>query len=279
MLNLLEERDYWLILGKYGTGKSRLAAQMTPDKIVLDIDGRWAEQVGFSTGKTHIIKNDTVGKMAEEMEALRRTTTGVYTVIVDSGTALLDYETSADRNNAVQANLAFRRKADIMRVMVGASLRWSANVVWIFHVDQSMVNGKPTKRITLPTMEVERMKKSLNAIIELDFDQNKKRLARILWSRYNDERGEGGPATGHIIKDPGNWIGTPRLISQFIREYKGCEGYKGVAYSPAWLLDFLAEKGKVYPDVETMMAALGPAPAWYDRNAWAELIRKAGVDV
>jgi hypothetical protein len=57
---LREQNDYWLLLGKYGKGKSRFASQMAPEYLVLDLDGRWEEQNRNVLGKYHVISDSDV---------------------------------------------------------------------------------------------------------------------------------------------------------------------------------------------------------------------------
>jgi hypothetical protein len=272
-----EYLNHWLLIGRMGSGKSTLASQMTPEYAVLDFDGRWVEQRDNVLGTYHIIQNDNAIRVIQQMEALRPTLKGkVGTVIVDSGTALLDYEQSLDRLKGEKANDAFRRKADLMRVLSGAILRWQCNSVWIFHIEDSMINGQHKVRQTLPNTELERLKKSLNAVLEVFADEKaRKRGVKITWCRHNDNA-----AAGQIIWDvEGKWVGMPERISLFLRSFSGNEGYNGNAYSLKWLWSFLALKGKEFADLNDMRNQLGidEIPAWFDRNAWGEFIRRTGI--
>lgn len=265
--------NYWLFIGPALSGKSTLVAQMESDFLVLDFDGRWKDQE--VADRSHLIANDNPMKIINRMEELRPgLQKKVKTVVIDSGTALLDYETSLDRLREVRANDAFKRKADLMRSIAGSILRWEgASAAWIFHIDHGMLNGKAVTRQTIPNTELERLKKYLHAVFEV-FVDNGRRGVKVVWSRFWD-----GAAVGHVIWDTNMWKGVPKMLSDFTRNFRGTEGYNGRAYSPDWLLEFLASKGKKFGSVEEMTKALKVTqyPTWWDRNSWGELIKRAGV--
>jgi shikimate kinase len=123
--------NHWLLMGRMGSGKSTLASKMSPEYLVLDMDDRWVERQESVLGKYHLVHNDDVLKMVMEMERLRPGLKAqVGAVVVDSGTARLDYEQSLDRIKGTQnqnnkwQNDAFRWKADLMCVLTGAILMW-----------------------------------------------------------------------------------------------------------------------------------------------------------
>ncbi|HMN14963.1 MAG TPA: hypothetical protein PKD55_21815, partial [Bellilinea sp.] len=182
---------------------------------------------------------------------------------------------NADAGDKKWMNEAFKRKADTMRVLAGAVMRWNCSTCWIFHIEDSMQGGKAQIRQTIPNAELERLKKSLNVILEV-FQDKKGRAVKIVWTRYNDNKAE-----GQIIRDTeGMWKGVLPKVSEFIREFTGTEGYNGNAYSKEWLYTFLQSKGKEYKSIEHMVKELGleQEPRWFDRNAWGEIIKKAGVE-
>lgn len=270
--------NHWLVMGRAGSGKSTFASKMPLGHLVLDFDGRWYEQEASTTH--HIISNGTAWEIVQKMEEKRPGMVGrIGTVIVDSGTTLLDYEQSLDRlkdnsGNKAWQNESFKKKADIMRTLSGAILRWSCSSLWIFHIEDSRVNGTAKVRQTIPNAEMERLKKHLNAILEMSKGSSGKREIKVVWCRYND-----GAAMGQVIKDTSMWEGVPERLDVFLREYKGTEGYNGNAYSLEWLLEFLEGKGKHFASIDEMRSKLGieDVPLWFDRNGWGKYIEKAGA--
>lgn len=101
-----------------------------------------------------------------------------------------------------------------------------------------------------------------------------RRYIKIEWRRYNN-----GAAVGQVIWDTTLWEGVPERLSVFLRHFSGTEGYKGLAYDLPWLQAFLAGKGQEYASLDEMREKLGieTIPRWFDRNAWGELIKRAGV--
>ncbi|HMN10994.1 MAG TPA: ATP-binding protein, partial [Bellilinea sp.] len=108
--------DHILLIGRMGSGKSTLASQMAPEYLVLNFDGRWVEQNPNVSGKYHLISNADPIVVVNEMEKKRPGLASVVqSVIVDSGTQILDYVQSYDRLKNADAgdkkwmNEAFKR--------------------------------------------------------------------------------------------------------------------------------------------------------------------------
>ena len=271
----------WLLLARHNAGKSTFAAAMNPEYLTLDMDGRWAEQ-DLDT-KSHVVTDTDPLKIIDRMESLRGKLMGkVGSVVIDSGTGVLDYLQSKGRlmeQAAKDANQKFnkdsinRMKADTMRVLRLAALRWKCDVVWIFHIEDGQYQGENKERTTISKIEIERMKQNLNAILTIVQDKTGKRGIRIEWCRYNNNA-----AAGHVIWDEkGKWAGVPDLVADFCEHYKGTEGYTGKQYSSPWLMEFLKLKNVEYPSVDEMKKTLGitSEPAWYDRASWSVFIEKA----
>jgi hypothetical protein len=272
---------HWLLLARHNAGKSTFAAAMNPEYLTLDMDGRWSEQ--DLDEKSHVVTDTDPLKIIDRMESLRAKLMGkVGTVVIDSGTGVLDYIQAKGRlmeAAAKEANQKFnkdninRMKADVMRVLRLAALKWHCDVLWIFHIEDGQHQGQDKERTTISKIEIERMKSNLNAILTIVQDKTAKRGIRIEWCRYNNNA-----AAGHVIWDEkGKWQGVPDLVADFCENYKGTEGYNGKQYSSPWLMEFLKVKGVEYAGVEAMKQALGitDEPAWYDRTSWSVFIEKA----
>lgn len=280
--------DHWLLFGIPASGKSTLAANMTPEYLVIDADRRWSEQ---ETGKSHIVQGDNALTIVQEANKIPRGKIG--TVIIDSATAILDPISATGRLKADEARAmggkfnmddVNRNKADTMRILRSIMVKHNANSVWIGHYEQAMMQGKSKVRQSITAMEVDRLKCSLTAIMEVFIDASgKRRGVKILWTRYNQDAQGNAPATNQMVWDPpeNKWVGIPPMISQFLREYRGTEGYTGKMYTLDWVFNFLNGKGKSYLDVNAMRSELSieTVPAWWDRNAWAEIITRSGVKV
>jgi hypothetical protein len=281
---MTEERNirHWLLIARRGEGKSTFAAAMSPEYLVADLDGRWTEQREVKD-KSRIISQSDPLEVVNEMEKLRpQLSPYVRTLIYDSGTAVLDFIQSRGRlqEAAVQASggkyngdNVNRMKADTMRLLSTAALRWHCDVLWIFHIEDGKYQGKDKERVTISNVELDRLKKSLNGVLTIVRDPNGRRGIRIEWSRYNNSI-----ASGQIIWDMhGMWKGVPEKLDDFLANYMGNEGYNGNVYSDQWLMQFLGSKGVTFKDTFDMYQKLDikETPAWYNRNAWAALIKKA----
>jgi hypothetical protein len=273
---------HWLLIAEREAGKSTFASRLSPEYLVADFDGRWTEQKG-AKGKSHIIRESDPLKVESEMKRLRpQIGQYVKTVIYDSGTAVLDFIQSRGRlmdANAREQNKKFnlndihRMKADTMRVLRLAALQYHCDVLWIFHTEKSMESGKEKVRTTISTLELERMKANLNAVLTIVRDSKGTRGIRIEWSRFNNNI-----AAGQVVWDTeGMWKGVPERLDLFLQSFMGTEGYAGNAYSGEWLMKFLDGKGVKFADMQDMYMKLDIRvdPAWFDKNSWAALVKKA----
>ena len=273
---------HWMLFAERDAGKSTFAAQLSPEYLVADFDGRWTEQRG-AKGKSHIIRESDPLKVEAEMRKMRPQLSGyVNTVIYDSGTAVLDYiqargrlqEANArDQKQKFNLNDVHRMKADTMRVLRLAALQWHCDVLWVFHTEKSMESGKEKIRTTISNTELERLKQSLNAVLTIVKDKTGMRGIRIEWSRFNN-----GIATGQVVWDTeGMWKGVPERLDIFLQSFLGSEGYNGNAYNGDWLFSYLGGKGITFTDVQDMYMKLDirEEPSWFDRNGWGAFIKKA----
>lgn len=274
---------HWLLISRRGEGKSTFAAAMSPEYLVGDLDGRWKEQEDRAPGKSHVIKENRPVQLVKAMDSLLPSLFGkVQTVIYDSGTAVLDFVQAMGRLQADEAKASKtkfnndtlnRQKADIMRALRLAALKWQCDVLWIFHIEDGMKEGKATERTTISKIEMDRMKANLNAVLTIVRDKNGTRGIRVEWCRYNNDA-----AAGQIVWDTeGNWRGVPEKLDTFLVHYTGREGYAGNAYSGDWLFAFLKGKGREFADVHDMYIKLDvkEEPHWFDRARWATYVEKA----
>ena len=274
--------DHWALIARAGDGKSTFAAQMSPEYLVADLDGRWDEQEANLLGVAHVIRESEVLPLIARMEALAKSAPNIKTVIFDSGTAILDYIQSKGRLQEEEAtakkqkfnlNDVHKTKADTMRVLRMAALKFHCNVLWIFHLEDGKMSGKDHVRTTIPVTEMERLKSNLNAIMTIVKDKQGMRGVRIEWCRYNNN-----VASGQIVWDTdGLWRGVPARVHSFIRGFTGKEGYSGNAYNTKYIMTYLAGKEVNFLNVAEMKTKLGieVEPMWWDKAAWLAYVEKA----
>jgi hypothetical protein len=272
----------WLLVARRFEGKSTFAAQMSPEYLALDLDNRWVEQEGVK-GQSRVVKENEPLRIVQELEKLRpQLVKSVGTIIVDSGTAIVDFYGAMSRMQELEAtkegkrfnlNDSHRQKADMLRMMRLAILKWRCDYLWIFHIEDGKLSGKDKERTTISNTELERMKANLNAVMTIVRDNKGKRGIRVEWCRYNNN-----VAAGQILWDEkGLWKGMPELLDDFLPNFKGAEGYNGNQYSGEWLLSFLKSKGKEFTDVHDMYTKLDlrEEPMWFDRTGWGAYIERA----
>ena len=273
---------HWLLFAEREAGKSKFASTLSPEYLVCDFDGRWAEQKDVKT-KSHVIRESDPLKVIDEMKKLYpQLHTYVNTIIMDSGTAVLDFQQSRGRLLDTQAreekrkfnlNDVHRNKADTMRVLRLAALQWHCDVLWIFHTEKRMESGREKIRTTISATEMDAMKQNLNAILTIVRDSKGMRGIRIEWCRFNNNI-----AAGQVIWDTeGMWKCVAERLDVFLAGFMGTEGYNGGSYSDDWLLKYLDGKGVKFADTFEMYQKLDikDTPAWFDRAGWGALIKKA----
>jgi hypothetical protein len=272
----------WLIIAPREAGKSTFCAQMSPEYLVADLDGRWKEQEKTAAGKSYRITESEPLAIVREMDKLYPNIGSyVKTIIIDSGTAVLDYLGSKGRlleaearasNKKFNMNDVHRMKADTMRLLRFAVLRWHVDYAWIFHTENRMESGKEKVRTTISNTELEAMKANLNAILTIVTDKNGMRGIRVEWSRSSKA------AAGQVIWDlDGMWRNVPERLDVFLQNFTGNEQYNGNVYSDKWLMKYLAEKGVNFLDMHELYHKLDIKEElyWFDRRGWGELIKKA----
>jgi hypothetical protein len=185
---------------------------------------------------------------------------------------LMEFQ-AREQKQKFNVNDIHRLKADTMRLLRFAALQWHCDVLWIFHTEESMESGKTKIRTTISDTELERMKANLNAVLTIVQDKQGMRGIRIEWSRYNENI-----AKGQVVWDTdGMWRNVPERLDVFLANFIGSEGYTGNAYGDEWLMKYLDGKGVKFADTFEMYTKLNirETPAWFDRNGWGAIIKKA----
>lgn len=202
----------WAIYGAAGSGKSHFASQMKGPALVIDADARFTEQLPHATGDIYQLSDEHTDNTDPNkiVDLLRKNLpgSGVRTIVVDSLTAIMRPIINQAIVNAETAKnkvSVFRDKALAMSRLQDAVSSSGCDSLWIWHTHTSHdAQAREVKRASIPETELIRLRRSLNAILRLEVDGDR-RSVLIEWAR-NGKHGI------RLFDDAGGWAGMPELI-------------------------------------------------------------------
>lgn len=208
----------WAVYGDAGAGKSHFASQMKTPALVIDADGRFAEQLDNAAGEIYqLSEHHTDNTDPDRIATLLRANlpgSGVRTIIVDSLTAILrpvinTALSDIDHERVKNKIGAFRGKAMTMSLLQDSITGSGCDVLWIWHTHESRdQNAKLIQRASIPQTELVRLRRSLNVILKLEIN-NGQRSVLVEWARN-------GKSGMRIVDESGGWRGMPELIEAAI---------------------------------------------------------------
>lgn len=185
---------------------------------------------------------DDVRYLADSVKgAFKEAKPKMKTIVIDSLTAIIEpLQTGAMLANAANEHRnqssAFLDKALAMRYLQDAISQLGTDVLWIWHVEGGTFNGEETQRQTLSETERERLKRNLNAILEIVFDGDRRGI------RVENLRPMAGQQRETTLWDESNiWAGMPERIDAFLAAVPAQFASKEAAIEHA-------VKTGVYPD-------------------------------
>lgn len=208
----------WSLVGYPGSGKSSFAAQMRGPMLVVDADHRFSEVLEIATGEVfelsdtpaHNVDPNAIARiLGENMPKAE-----VSTIVVDSLTAIimplvvqamLDNDAGRNRNHVA----GFRNKALAMRQLQDAVTRWGADVLWIYHLQDSRDDkARAVTRATLTQTELARLTRSINMQLQL-VEEGERRGVKVIWARR-------GRSDMVLWDEEGHWKGMPERIEEAV---------------------------------------------------------------
>lgn len=217
----------WAVYGDAGGGKSHLAAQMKAPALVLDADARFTEQIKNAVGEIYQLsdkhEDNTDPNQIVTLLKANLPGSGVRTIVVDSLTAIMRpiiNQGLVDAETAKNKIGVWRDKALAMSRMQDAVSSSGCDSLWIWHTHTTRdANAKVVQKASIPDTELQRLRRSLNAILRIDVDADGRRSILVEWAR----NGKGGM---RLYDDVGGWRGMPERIeaaiySEGVKESEG----------------------------------------------------------
>lgn len=208
----------WALVGYAGGGKSTFSTQMRGPILTIDADNRYSEVVGLAQGDVYQLSdkpadNTDPAAIARLLNA-NMAGANIGTIVVDSLTAIIaPLVTKAIQDNDAGLNknriAAFKDKALAMRQIQDAVSKWGCDVLWIYHLQDSMdAQANQITRATLSSTERARLYRSLNLELHV-VQENDKRGVKVVWAR----RGRAGLI---LWDDSGHWAKMPARIESAV---------------------------------------------------------------
>lgn len=204
----------WAIYGAAGSGKSHFASQMKAPALVIDADARFTEQLKHAAGDIYQLSDEHTDSTDPNriVDLLKKNLpgSGVRTIVVDSLTAIMRPIINQAIHNAESAKNkigVFREKALAMSRLQDAVSSSGCDSLWIWHTHTSLdAQAREVKRASIPETELIRLRRSLNAILRVEADGDRRSIL-IEWAR-NGKHGI------RLFDDAGGWVGMPEAIEQ-----------------------------------------------------------------
>ena len=204
----------WAIVAFPCVGKSTFATRMRGPLVVADIDGRFAEVHTLAgEGNVGVISGEGMADASDANDWADRITRDIQgekfgTLVADSITPVIEpllYDVATERDPAARNKLLLHKAATANKFF-NALVRHGNDVLLVWHLKDTMVNGQGSVRTTLSKTETDRLKMHLNAILEIAIDEpTGKRGIIIVWARN-------GRDNITIWDDSGSWVNMPEKI-------------------------------------------------------------------
>lgn len=267
----------WAIYGGAGSGKSHFASQMKGPALVLDADARFTEQIRNAVGEIYQLSdnhedNTDPNRIVELLKA-NLPGSGVRTIVVDSLTAIMRpiiNQGLVDAETAKNKISVWRDKALAMSRMQDAVSSSGCDSLWIWHTHETMnANAQKIMRASIPATEIERLRRSLNAILRVDVAANSQRSITIEWARN-------GKSGIRLVDEAGGWKGMAERIeaAMYAEGVKESEGVPSSFANPTMAIAWGYEQG-CFRDVRHSQSAYEkckrnaqPKTAGEMRDAW-----------
>lgn len=267
----------WAIYGGAGSGKSHFASQMKGPALVIDADARFTEQIRNAVGEIYQLSDEHMDNADPNriVELLKGNLpgSGVRTIVIDSLTAIMRpiiNQGLVDAETAKNKISVWRDKALAMSRMQDAVSSSGCDSLWIWHTHTSRdASAKEVVRASIPATEIERLRRSLNAILRVDVAANGQRSITIEWARN-------GKSGIRLVDEAGGWRGMPERIeaAMYADGAKESEGVPTSFANPTMAIAWGNEQG-CFRDVrhaqhayEKCKRAAQPQSAAEMRNAW-----------
>ncbi|MDE3023169.1 MAG: AAA family ATPase [Pseudomonadota bacterium] len=210
----------WGIFGFKESGKTAFLAAMNGPILLIDAEGRSARELSMLDTEVFALSSNPMDHHdpLRIYQILRQNGAGpAKTVAVDSLTSIFSPINAESMQNAKTAKnkaSVWVDKAGFFRLIQDAVSGCGVDAAFIWHRENNMnAKGEKDSHPTISDPDLEKLKRSLNAIIGLYKHNNGSRSAKVVWSRN-------GPSGMAFKDEEGYWKGVPEKIDAAINGYQ-----------------------------------------------------------
>lgn len=265
----------WLIKGRSRSGKSVFSMNMRGPLLPIDADNKLygsqqyavGEVMEFSENHTDTVDVARIEKILEE----NMPGSGIKTIIVDSVTPILEPLILKGMENTSGGMGRWQPKAAAMKKLTYACTKWGGDVLFVYHIDDSMnSSAKMAEKTSITTVELARLNKHFNMSLSV-VEEGNRRGIRVDYAQH-------GKYGMTIWDDNGYWRGVPEKIEEAVyaggvlAEPERPASFAGPANAIAWGMaqgcfrDEMHAKN-AYEKVKTDKSPKTPQAMW---DAWLE---------
>lgn len=203
----------WLLKGRSRSGKSVFSMNMRGPLLPIDADNKLYGSQQYAVGEVMEFSDnhaDTVdvGRIERILEE-NMPNSGIKTIIVDSVTPILEPLILKGMENTSGGMGRWQAKSAAMKKLTYACTKWGGDVLFIYHIDDSMnASAKMVEKTSITTIELARLNKHFNMSLTV-VEENGRRGIRVDYAQH-------GKYGMTIWDNNGYWRGMPKKIEEAV---------------------------------------------------------------
>ena len=203
----------WLLKGRSRSGKSVFSMNMRGPLLPIDADNKLfgsqqyavGEVMEFSDNHTDAVNVARIEKILED----NMPGSGIKTIIVDSVTPILEPLILKAMETTAGGMGRWQVKSSAMKKLTYACTRWGGDVLFIYHIDDSMdAKANMTEKTSITPVELARLYKHFNMSLTV-VEEGNRRGIRVDYAQH-------GKYGMTIWDDNGYWRGMPERIEEAV---------------------------------------------------------------
>lgn len=203
----------WLLKGRSRSGKSVFSMNMRGPLLPIDADNKLfgsqqyavGEVMEFSDNHADTVDVARIEKILED----NMPGSGIKTIIVDSVTPILEPLILKAMETTKGGIGRWQGKSAAMKKLTYATTKWGVDVLFIYHIDDSMnADAKMAEKTSITPVELARLNKHFNMSLTV-VEEGNRRGIRVDYAQH-------GKYGMTIWDDNGYWRGMPERIEEAV---------------------------------------------------------------
>lgn len=203
----------WLLKGRSRSGKSVFSMNMRGPLLPIDADNKLFGSQQYAVGEVMEFSDNhadavNVASIESILEA-NMPGSGIKTIIVDSVTPILEPLIMKGMENTSGGMGRWQAKSAAMKKLTYACTKWGGDVLFIYHIDDSMnSSAKMVEKTSITPVELARLNKHFNMSLSV-VEEGNRRGIRVDYAQH-------GKYGMTIWDDNGYWRGVPEKIEEAV---------------------------------------------------------------